>query len=110
MLTASLLTSLGYGPLLFGFVLDVPGGDVTAHVVLMGLLSLTVNLAVSRSRRPLGVVPCTALLLVAVTLEELSQKLIPTRTFSLVDLAASYAGILAFAGLAAWIQSRGAAA
>ena len=92
----SLLASLGYGPVLFSWVLKVPGRDLTMHFVLMGLLSLSVNLwlaagpwegAVRRIAR------ITAWVAVAVTLEELSQFVIPKRNFSVEDLSSSLAGV-----------------
>ncbi len=106
----SLLASLGYGPRLFSWVNDIPGRDATCHFLLMGLLSLSVNLAFWRSEvrgRRLGVLGCTALVLIAITLEELTQILIPARAFSFRDLFASYAGILICAFAAAIVIQRG---
>ena len=42
----------------------------------------------------------TLLLAIGIGLEEWSQSLFPTRTMSLIDLLASYAGVLVFAILA----------
>ena len=109
-LASSIIASLGYGSLVFGFVTRIPGGDLTGHFLLMGLLSFVVNLRFSRSRlhgRRLGVLGCTGLVLAAVTLEELTQKWIPTRSFSMADLVASYAGVLAWGALAALLLWRG---
>ena len=96
----------------FGFVYDVPGGDKSFHFVGMGLLSffmvlgfssLTTN---SRRRGPVAMVTAIALL---VTLDELIQLAIPSRTFSISDLAWSLAGVVVF-GVAAtaiqWIRQR----
>ena len=93
---AILISNLGYGGRVFRFLQYVPGGDVTGHFGLFALLSFAVNSAgASRaaSERRRGRV--TAALAVLVVLEEASQALIPARTFSLVDLSASLAGLLA---------------
>lgn len=93
----SALASLGYGPVLFSFVLKIPGRDLTGHFVLMGLLSLSVNLWLAEGpwegalRR---IARVTAWVSVAVTLEELSQFVIPKRNFSTDDLSASVAGVV----------------
>lgn len=83
----------------------IPGRDTTTHFLVFGGLSLIVNLAFARSRfrgRELGVSGCTGLLLVAIALEEFSQKWIPLRDFTFTDMGASFAGALVFA-LLAWI-------
>ena len=106
----SVLASLGYGPRFFGWVNRIPGRDATGHLVLMGMLSLFVNLGFSSHRiggRRLGVIGCTALVLLAVTLEELVQILVPARDFSLRDLFSSYAGIGICSVAAAVVLSRG---
>ncbi len=109
----SLLTSLGYGPVLFGFVNRIPGRDTTGHFVLMGALCFLVNLGFARADRhgtPVAVLRCTAWILVAVTLEEAVQAFIPIRSFSWLDLFSSYAGIglggLAAALLLSWMGRR----
>ena len=89
-----------YDVLWFGGVRSILG-----HVLLFGIVSLLVNLAFARTRvrgRELGVPLCTGLLLVAITLEEYSQKLVPNRDFSMTDLGASFAGALVGAAIA-WI-------
>lgn len=104
----SLVTSLGHGRL-FLFVNDVPGRDLTAHFALMGMVCFFCALGFAESRpwgRPLGVLGCTLLVTAAVTAEELSQTLIPRRSFSFQDLLASYAGILVAAVAAGWIAAR----
>ncbi len=95
---------------LLGLVYDFPLGDKAGHFILYGILSLLVNLsvfeacAVSRIRR--SVVICSFALAIPIALEEFSQQWIHTRTFSLLDLAASYLGVAAFAWLAVEIQKR----
>ena len=87
----------------FGFVYDVPGGDKFFHFVGMGLLSFFMVLGfsslITHGRRigPTAIMTAVALL---VTLDEIIQLAIPSRTLSLDDLAWSLAGVLVF-GLAA---------
>lgn len=78
-------------------VYSFPGGDKAGHFLLMGTLSLLVNLSLGLrqvkffSRRLLSgslIVP------VVVTLEEASQLWSTVRTFSLVDLGFDYMGII----------------
>ncbi len=90
---------------LFGLVNSVPFGDTVSHFVLVGTLSLLVNLALGgRKVKLMGVQVGLGILLVGVlvTLEEISQIWFATRSFSLLDLAADCAGIL----LGSWLASR----
>lgn len=96
----TLLVDLGHGLLFLGIAQRLPGGDGTAHLLVMGVLSAAVNLGFANARYrgvPIGIPLVTALLCVATTLEEISQGWIRGRNLQLEDLAASYAGI----GLAA---------
>ena len=87
----------------FGFIYGIPGKDQLAHFVGAGLLSFFMVLGFSslatQDRRldPTASLAAAALL---VTLDEVVQLAIPSRTFSLNDLAWSLAGVLVF-GLAA---------
>ena len=83
-----------------------PNGDKLGHFILFGLLNFFVTRAFlssspskSRSWVTLSVGLILALL---ITLEEFSQQFFSTRTFDLLDLLASYAGIVAFAFLAVY--------
>jgi VanZ family protein len=91
-------------------VYDFPGGDKVGHFVLFGILSLLMNLSVLQGRPAAGmtrsVILYSLLLAGLVGLEELSQQWIPSRTSSVLDLAASYAGIAFFAWLALRIRMR----
>lgn len=89
---AIVIANLGYADRVFGFLDYIPGRDVTGHFVLFGLLSFAVNAWLAASGRARTHV--TAELAGLVVLEELSQALIPARTFSLVDLSASLAGLV----------------
>ena len=82
---------------------DFPNGDKLGHFLLMGLLSYFLNSTAIASLPRIE--PATLIWRVSltlafiVTLEELSQQFFPRRTFSLVDLAFSYAGIVFFGWL-----------
>ncbi len=88
---------------MFRLINQLPGTDKLGHFLIMGTLSFFVVLAFSYKRgywhlrRSLIVM---GLLGVAIGLEELSQSLLPTRTMSLTDLLASWAGLLFFGILA----------
>jgi len=80
-----------------------PYGDKVGHFVLMGTFSFLVNMSLAcrkirfcRSQLLIGSLGVAVL----VTLEELSQVFFASRTFSLVDLGFSLAGIWSFGMLA----------
>ena len=83
-----------------------PNGDKVGHFLLMGGVSFCANLACAARRIHLRFWnPLLGSLLVtlAVTLEEFSQQFFTTRTFDLLDLAASLAGIWLLGQVAAWL-------
>jgi len=89
----------------------IPGRDKTGHFLLMGGFAGVAVLAFAGRRFRDRRIPAL-LVLVAVTLivvlEESVQRWLPMRTFSIVDLASSLAGVLCFGGLAAlWRSLRG---
>jgi len=80
-------------------------GDKLGHFILYGLLNffftrafLSARLSQTRSRVTLSVGLTLALL---IALEEWSQRYFSTRTFDLVDLTASFLGLIV-GGWAAW--------
>ena len=97
---------------------NFPNGDKIGHFLLTGFLSLVLNWTALASRaskvernktdlKPASVVFRVSLTLAFfVTLEEFSQKLFPRRTFSLLDLLFSYAGIAFFAWLAYFFSKK----
>jgi VanZ family protein len=93
-----------------GVLYEFPLGDKAGHFILFGILSLLINLSVFEaravSRLARSAVMCSLSLAIPIGLEEFSQRWIQTRTFSLLDLAASYLGVGAFAWLAVEIQKR----
>lgn len=87
-------------------IYDFPNGDKFGHFILFGLLSFILTLTFlrtlpnqARSRVALSV---GLTLAVAITLEEFSQRYISARTFDLIDLTASYLGLL----IGGWIAFR----
>ena len=89
-----------------GFVtvlVDFPNGDKVGHFLLMGGLSLLVNLALPAcsDRRHILAILLVALL---VSLEEASQAWFGTRHPDLADLAASLVGIVCLGGLGWWLN------
>jgi len=94
------------GKLGFLHVLTAHNLDKVGHFVLYGILTLLFDLTLIRAlpnRSPKRVVVSTGLILaVLIGLEEFSQKLFPTRTFDLIDLTASYLGVIFFS----WLELR----
>jgi VanZ family protein len=82
---------------------NIPYADKLGHFVLMGGLTLVINLAVHCHQFRLGryhVLTASVVLAILITLEEVSQLFIATRHFDLFDLSADYLGILFFSWLA----------
>ncbi len=105
----TLLANLGYAPKLFRLAAQLPGRDFTGHFLLMGALSFFVSTGLASERllgRRLGVVGTTLILLAALALDEASHLFLSHRAFEWSDLGASYAGVLLFAAVAAWLRSR----
>jgi len=91
----TLFADLGDGTA-FWFVRHIPGRDHTGHFVLFGLLSFLSVSSIERREPREGRVArirWALVLSVLVALEEGSQAFIPSRSFSLLDLSASWAGI-----------------
>lgn len=82
----------------------IPYADKVGHFILYGILALLINLTLFRS------LPSTSRKQIALTsglilalfigLEEFSQQFFADRTFSLMDLGASYLGLVCFSWLA----------
>ena len=83
---------------------NFPGGDKVGHFILFGILSFLVNKSIIthfKEKKPSRLVLLISLFLsILIGLEEWSQSLFPSRTMSLADLLASYAGVVVFAFLA----------
>ena len=86
------------------YIYHIPGGDKVGHFILYGILSFLLNqsaLLLFPKKDVLRIILTTSLLLsIVIGFEEWSQSLFPSRTMSVIDLAASYAGVAFFASLA----------
>lgn len=109
LLTIILLADLGFlRPVLF-LISRVNYLDKVLHFLLIGTLTFLISSALVEtlpSLNPKWVLLSAVFILAAVfTLEEISQGPIRGRDASWADLAANYAGILVFGGLA-WLRAR----
>jgi VanZ family protein len=100
-ISASVLATTGHFPVA---LFQRSPLDKVGHLVAYGGLSFFGVALFGRARRW----PFVICLLVAATLEELSQRAFPTRTFDLGDLAMNLIGIAVFgAAVAARLATRG---
>jgi len=98
-------------PLSLRSIYDFPNGDKLGHFILFGILDFFLTRAFISSfpSKPRSWVALSIGLTLAlfIALEEWSQKFFPARTFDLIDLLASYAGVATFAILAVlWRKPR----
>ena len=95
-----------------GFLYSFPWGDKAGHFILYGILTLLINLTLTRSlphqSRPLLAVKCGLILALLIGLEEFSQQYFANRSFDLVDLTFSYLGLIFFSWLAIMVKKIGA--
>ena len=86
----------GNGTPWWSFIDRIPYGDKAGHLCLIGTMSFLCNLAF-RARRPaflpVFITATSAVLLVLLTAEELSQAFIKTRHLDLFDWLADLAGL-----------------
>ncbi len=86
------------GPI-YAIIAAYPGSDKIGHFVLIGGVAFFFNLSL-RCRKWRGWLIGSLIVGTVATLEEFSQKWIPSRTFDLLDLTADFAGIFFFGWLA----------
>jgi len=89
---------------ILGRVYEIPHADKVGHFTLYGILALLINLTFFRTlpaqrRKWVALISGLALALF-IGLEEFSQQYFAERTFSLIDLSASYLGVIFFSWLA----------
>jgi VanZ family protein len=103
-IVAIILVDSGNLPHSIRALYDFPNGDKLGHFILFGLLNFFITRAFLSSfpSQPRGWVTLSVGLVLAlfISLEEFSQQYFSTRTFDLVDLFFSYAGVITFAFLA----------
>lgn len=96
--------NIGLLPSLLGPVYLFPSLDKAGHFLLFGILSFLLNksaLTLLPKQAPARLILTMSLsLAILIGLEEWSQSLFPSRTMSLSDLLASFAGVAVFALLA----------
>ena len=101
---------------LLNIINGIPYADKVGHFFLYGMLTLFVDLTFIGSRPPssplrttpkLLVIQCALILALLIGLEEFSQRYFPSRHSDIVDLTASYAGVIFFSWLALKINRRG---
>jgi hypothetical protein len=93
----------------FRIINQAPYGDKLSHFLLVGLLTLLVNLSFRNRRISIGSrkwLLGSVLVLIVITLEELSQSLIPSRELDAMDLLANYLGVLVFGHVAKYLVPR----
>ncbi|MBU1739067.1 MAG: VanZ family protein [Proteobacteria bacterium] len=93
------LADSGTNSVFFGLVKALPHGDKIGHLILFGLLALGANTFFKLRRFRVGGTEMfvgTCLVIGFVTMEELSQYCIPSRTFDPFDLLANMVGIVVF--------------
>ena len=99
------------------FLYSFKYGDKVGHFILYGILTLLIDLALFRSSAQgdsVTVLPSWRqvavkvglILAFAITVEEFSQQYFSKRTFDLIDLTASFLGVIFFSWLAVKIKSR----
>ena len=85
-------------PIFIASVRQIPGGDKTAHFLLVGVLALLLNSAMNASTvriAGLTFLKGNLILVLLATAEEMSNLVQPGRSYSLVDLQFNYLGIFA---------------
>jgi polysaccharide biosynthesis protein VpsQ len=90
-------------------IYDFPNGDKLGHFILFGLLNFFLTRTLlssfpSKPRRWMALLVCLTLALL-IALEEYSQRFFSTRTFDMLDLLASYLGLLIAGGAAYKMKS-----
>lgn len=104
-LAVIVLADVGELPLSIRALYRFPYGDKVGHFILFGLLNFFLTRAFLSSqpnpRRKRVAVSTGLILALFIALEEWSQQFFSTRTFDLLDLTASFLGVLV-GGWVAW--------
>lgn len=96
LLAVVVIANRGEGNDWWPFLNHIPYGDKVGHVGLFGVLSLLCNLAFPNrrpTRLPAFITKTTFVLLVIISLEEISQAFIPTRSLDPFDWLADLLGL-----------------
>jgi hypothetical protein len=101
------LANTGGHSVFFDLIKHVPYGDKVGHMLLFGLLTYVVNLALLSRHFCIGRLPLyygAVLVSIFVLSEEISQGFIPSRTLDIIDLVADAVGIILFSYLSGLTQ------
>ena len=104
-----LIANLGLGAVYFPFIYEIPGLDKAGHFFLTGFLSFLVNMLLKAAHEEIfsiKILKGSLIVLLVVTVEELSQIFLVYRAFSLLDLAFDLGGILVGGWLAVWVTNK----
>jgi len=104
-----LLADLGLADRLIWLMDKIPGQDFTGHFLLLGMLTLLVNLSLNVATFRIGslrLLKGSVIIAIIFTLEEFSQRAIASRGFALRDLAANFLGILVFSWVSVWVHAQ----
>lgn len=104
--TIILLRNNNLGKLFFSLFQNIPYYDKIGHFNLMGILTFlsVVTIAPNISvNQPKSTIIVSGVVLAIITLEEFSQLLIATRTFSFIDLLCDFLGVLFYGYLGNWV-------
>ena len=96
MITIITIADRGEGSRWWAFIERIPYGDKVGHIGLIGTLSLLCNLAITPRAYvflPRFITLTTLILLIFLSLEELAQAFIPTRTCDVFDWLSDLAGL-----------------
>ena len=93
---------------MLGFLNRIPYGDKAGHFIPYGILTLFLDLTLTRALPPpsrkLTVLRIALIISLLIGLEEYSQQFFAKRTFNLVDLTFSYLGVIFFSWVALIIK------
>lgn len=95
--TIILLKNNNRGNVFFSLLYNIPYYDKIGHFNLMGILTFLAVISIAPNipvNQPKSTLIVSSAVLVIIVLEEFSQILVPTRTFSLIDLLCDFLGVL----------------
>jgi len=103
------IANLGLGSTYFPFIYSIPGLDKIGHFFLMGVLSFLINILLKAKKvrlLSLDFLLGSLVVLLVVTLEELSQIFLVYRAFSWLDLVFDLGGVVLGGQVAALLKKK----
>ena len=101
------IANLGLGSTYFPFIYSIPGLDKIGHFFLMGVLSFLINFLLKTKKirlLSLDILLGSLVVVLVVTLEELSQIFLVYRAFSWLDLVFDLGGVVLGGQVAVWLK------